>query len=207
MKVGDINLVLNKFKRMSTDNIEYTFYYDLILKHYEKLIWKLVIQKSPVQIKEDVFNECVLKIPGLVKKWKPQELEFSAYLFMSLRGVIQRSVENMKVVPHPAAKLKFKNKNKNVPIISFTQADDYVNECFAFPPTFQTIEQDLDFETYRNEILKLENGKIWLDHYVDGMKLKELEDKYGIKKQQITIRLKKIHPIIVKRIKRIIGDE
>ncbi len=200
MKVLDINLALSKFKRMSIDNSEYEFYYQIILNHYEKLIWKLVLSKSPYQIREDIFNECVLKIPGIVKRWDSKQCPFMYYLCMRLKGSIQRNIETMKVVPYPAAKLKFNNKgNTKAPApIVFIQPE----EMNVFPLVYSTIEQDLDWEAYRAEILSIEGGDLWCDFHIEKLKLKEMEDKYGIKKQKITTQLKKIHPIIVTRIKR-----
>ncbi len=198
MKIVNINTVLLKFKKLPITHTEYTFYYELILEYYQRLIWKLVLAKSPANLKQDVFNECVAKLPSIVKAWEPNKSPFISYLYIRLRGHIQTTVENFRLIPYPAAKLKFNKSTLSTPIF-------LPDTEFFFPKVYPTVEADMDFQTCVAEILKFKDGVLWYDFYIENLKLSQMEAIHKLPKANIVARIKKIHQPIRHKLKRILG--
>lgn len=218
MRVKDIDKAVEKFASLHKSDDEYTFYYELVLKHFEKMIWKIISGYNLSGQKEDFFNECVIKLPEIAKRWDKNKSSFSTYLFTSLRGKVQLLAEQMKLIPHSRRANKYyakkqiaKNKipkphlQMDVGVYHIegmknfddsAKAQDRLNEKL-FPSVLPNIEETIDFEKIVTLINKVKNGDMWLDYHIHDKTLKEIALEYNLSSSTMASkRIERVHKIV-----------
>ncbi len=178
MKVNDINEVLIKMQSMTIEDEEYSFYWGLVEEQYRKMIIKLIGNRDN---REDLYNDCVLEIPKTINDWIPEKAQFSTFLTIRLRALIQNLLDENKLVflntryeKHYHNKLKKKRNENTLTSKTYSEAYDQrkSNEVDIFG--------QLSYEQYIDKIKHLKYFEMWKEHFIDEITLFELGKKYNM---------------------------
>jgi hypothetical protein len=168
----DINKILNEFKNMDKDHIHYEFYYEIIVEHYKKWIYKIIGRQNDKSQIEEIFHEVVCHLPKFVNRWDQTKSEFSTFLVQNVRNVKQEFYVMARNVKLRDRSERYNAKKQNRPAKELILVRNSAREDNSdslknkkdgnfYPPVIPTIESDILVSQCREQIKDISYNDIW----------------------------------------------
>ncbi len=198
----DINDVLEEMKQIDKLSERYTELWEIVIFKYERMIYKLIGTRPN---EEDLFQDCVEKLPDIIDAWNVDKAQFSTFLTWRLRGLIQNKLIHNKLIyyKHADRKNYYKKKKSKKDIFDLEIVYPFAQNVEIgkhVSSQESEIEQEIDFNKYMDMIKHIKHFDWWYDFHFNGKTLEEIGKMNKISREWVRVKVKRANETIKERL-------